>query len=235
VPTFTEGIHELQARTDWKLAGEGLANTGAKGRNALTTMEHLTDRLTKITCAPDLTLPELDRRWTNCYWYLQHGPRPESSLFNYDVEFWMPPELVEAPQGIELDMQKQEDSIVYNMALQLLNRPIKGLRWYKFGGADAGWVTIPGTMFEGFAPGWNHAEATYEITNSNDVLLQALAVNGNKWEPAVKLPAFIPPDALRAKYSTPKFNTALQLDLNGVLPIPTAYHIFLGEASVSIG
>jgi hypothetical protein len=239
MPQYTELIADLQARNDWKLAGDGLANTGATGKNALATRVPITNRLMKFGVAPDLSLA--DPRWCNAYWYLEHGPRPEAHVFAYDVELWMPPEYMDAPQAIELDMQKQEDSIVYNMALQVLVRPTKALRWFRFNGPGAGeWLNLPidpiETPVAGLVPGWNQISAVYEITYGHEIVFQQLVFNDQSWDLGVRLPAYIPPDQYRDKYKTNKFNTAFQLDLNGKLPAPTAYHVFMGEhTSVSIG
>jgi hypothetical protein len=256
-----EALDNLHLRTDWKVAQPGLANSGATGANADGKCLVHADALTEFSIAPDLTQP--DSRYANEYWYLEHGPRPNASKVAYEMQLWIPKEYADAPQAIELDMQLQEDSVVHNMALQFRYRPTtdQSLRWFRHHGLPQ-WKDAAGVLqeaekrdwweklfswvpFEGDR--WHFIRAEYERTYGHDVVFSKLVVRDTEYLPAkvtpnAVLPAYFGRDdkfhrtsgkSERQHYATNKFNSAFQLDLNGLQP-PTAYKVYVKDMRVTL-
>jgi hypothetical protein len=261
-----EKLSNLHLRNDWKVAQPGLANSGASGGNADGRMRIHADRVTEFSIAPDLG--QLDPvtgqpgpRWANEYWYLEHGARPNASKFAYELKLWVPKEHVNSPQAIELDTQLQEDSIVFNMALQFRFKPStdSSLRWFRHHGLPQ-WKDAVGVLYEAekrewwerlFPEAWVPFEgdkwyfirAEYERAFSNDVIFRKLVLRDTEYKIDAVLPAYHARDdrfhrtsgkSERQHYATNKYNTALQLDLNGNTP-PTAYSVYVDAMNVEIG
>jgi hypothetical protein len=251
-----EILDNLHLRDDWKRAADGLANSGATGPRAIGKRIIHADALVEFSIAPDLT--QADSRYANEYWYIEHGPRPDATYFVENLSLWIPKEHKDAPQAIELDMQHQEDSVVSNMALQFRYRPATdpSLRWFRFHGLSR-WKDFRGTLVEGevrdwwekllpWVPfegdQWYFIRAEYERTDSHDVVFRKLVLRDTEIKLDVVLPAYHARDdrfhitsgkSERQHYATNKFNTALQLDLNGNTP-PTAYKVYVKDMRVEL-
>jgi hypothetical protein len=231
-----ETLDNLHLRTDWKLAADGLANTGATGPRAIAQRNIYADALCEFSIAPDLT--QAAPQYANAYWYLQHGPRPDVSKFAKQYQFWIGREYKDAPQAIESEMQLQEDAIVHNMALQFRYRPLadSSIRWFRFhgktgvAGTDYWEKLMPWNIFE--PDRWHFVRAEYERTFAHDVVFRKLVLRDTEFLLNAVLPAYIAKDSERASYG-PKFNNGFQLDLNGQQP-PTAYKVYVKDMKVTL-
>jgi hypothetical protein len=240
-----ETLDNLHLRTDWKVAQPGLANSGASGPDADGKMVIHADAVAEFSIAPiEGTWQKFPGRSANEYFYLEHGPRPNASKVTCEMRKWIPKQYVDAPQAIEWDMQLQEDSTDWS------------LRWFRHHGLpqwkDAAGVLqeaekrdwweklLPWVPFEGDQ--WYFIRAEYERTYGHDVIFRKLVIRDTEYKLDALLPAYFGRDdkfhrtsgkSERQHYATNKFNSAFQLDLNGLQP-PTAYKVYVKDMRVTL-